>query len=59
MDNPLFLPKGSVRAMIALAVVAGTITMCFVRTTVPEGLIGIAGIIIGFYFGSRTKKEMK
>ena len=53
-DEPLGLPKGSVRALIALALV---ITMCViagVKNEIPNEILGIVGIIIGFYFGVRT-----
>ena len=53
-NQPLFLPSGSVRALIALALV---ITMCViagVRSEIPNEILGIVGIIIGFYFGVRT-----
>ena len=53
-DEPLGLPEGSVRALIALALV---ITMCAIAGVtgeIPEEILGIVGIIIGFYFGTRT-----
>lgn len=45
IDQPLYLPEGSVRSIIALALVGSFIA----------GLIDIelAGIAVGFYFGSK------
>ena len=48
LDNqePLWMPKGSVRAIIALTVVAAYIA----------GLIDLelAGVVVAFYFAART-----
>jgi hypothetical protein len=44
-DKPLYLPKGSVRAVIALGVVGA-----YVVGQVTEE---IALLVLGFYFGSR------
>jgi hypothetical protein len=47
--QPLGLPKGSVRALIALGVVTGALA----------GLAGakeLALMIVGFYFGSKVPK---
>lgn len=52
--EPLGLPKGSVRALIALMLV---ITFCVtgaVTKIIPQELITLVGVIVGFYFGSKA-----
>ena len=46
--TPLFLPNGSVRSILALAVVGAFLV----------GAIGpnVALVVLGFYFGSRASK---
>lgn len=46
IDHPLWLPPGSVRSLLALAVVGAYI----------GGLVTIevATLVLGFYFGART-----
>ena len=48
-DQPLWLPQGSVRAVLALSVVAA-----FVASLVP---IEVATLVLGFYFGVRPSGE--
>jgi len=56
---PLGMPEGSVRAMIALFVVAvivlGYIAAIFTGFVFPAELLAIAGLVIGYYFGTREK----
>ena len=59
----LALPQGSVRSMLALTVVGSFVVfLVFGGSALPEGarfteivaaLTGVAGTIIGFYFGSK------
>lgn len=54
-DEPLGLPKGSVRAIIALAIVAASVIAFFTgNDTAAKTMSPIAATIIGFYFGTRT-----
>jgi hypothetical protein len=53
-QQPLGLPQGSVRALIALTVVTGTIALLVLERPTPEWLQGGFFTLIGFYFGSRT-----
>ena len=55
--EPLWLPKGSVRAIIALAVVGAGIGMFAIKGNIPEALVGIIGMIVGFYFGKKAGEE--
>lgn len=53
-NEPLGLPHGSVRAILALMVVGATVGAYALSGQVAEGLIGIAGMVIGYYFGTRS-----
>ena len=47
--NPLWLPAGSVRSILAMGIVATTMAL-FINGTAPDGLVAIAGAIVGYYF---------
>jgi len=52
---PLFLPPGSIRAILALGV---TFTVCYSYLTIgqiPTGLSELAFLAWGIYFGQRIK----
>ncbi len=51
-DNPLFMPAGSVRALIAMAVVCAFIAVC-IQTGNTEALAVIATMVAKDYFESR------
>lgn len=53
-DEALWLPKGSVRAVMALALIGGSIYLALVTNDLTT-LIGLAGAAVGYYFGG--KKE--
>jgi len=53
--EPLGLPRGSVRAILAMAVVGGTMFIYLWKGEVPDWLISAFGTGFGFYFGSRAK----
>jgi hypothetical protein len=56
-DWPLGLPRGTVRALLALVIVFGSIAFLALSTAIPDrykfpdALTGILGAILGFYFG--------
>lgn len=54
-EQPLGLPKGSVRAIIALGVVLSAVYMLARGKLDPETFVMITAVITGFYFVS--KKE--
>jgi hypothetical protein len=56
---PLWLPKGSVRALIALGVVASTILIAITQQSVPEVLGTLAGVVVTFYFKDRERAQEK
>lgn len=51
--QPLWLPAGSVRAVLALVVIGGAIVMQVAVGAVPEWLQPLAGAAFGYYFGAR------
>ncbi len=55
-ENPLFLPPGSIRAIIALALIGGTIYAYITDpSNVPEGLTTLASMVVTFYFVTKSK----
>lgn len=56
-NEPLGLPRGSVRAMLALIVTLAMIVLAAVKTDINQilagGISGAFGTIIGLYFGER------
>ncbi len=46
----LWLPPGSVRAILALVVVLAVVAATFLRGSVPETLSTMSGMVIVFYF---------
>ena len=58
-QNPLWMPEGSVRALLALGVVGVVLgALVFapsVKDIVVTALVGFANLVLGFYFGSRKK----
>jgi hypothetical protein len=56
-DWPLGLPRGTVRAVLALVIVFGSVALLAISMSVPEiykfpdAMVGILGAILGFYFG--------
>ncbi len=56
-DKPLGLPKGSVRALLALGIAFSAIYVYITKDAIPEGLITLAGAVIAFYFGTKSGSE--
>jgi len=52
-EYPLFLPQGSVRAMLALGLVYGVTYMISQGIGFPEYIKDAMFVVIGFYFGTR------
>ena len=46
----LFLPKGSVRAIIALVLVLPMSIAMFYQVKIPEGMYALAGMAVTWYF---------
>jgi len=57
-EEPLGLPKGSVRALIAIAITVSVVVAMFLGIEVPGEVFGFTASIIGFYFGARAAEEI-
>jgi len=55
IPEPLFLPKGSVRAIVTIAIALTCWILFFVGKEVPSYLLSLLLAIIGYYFGFRMK----
>ena len=55
-DNPLKLPKGSVRALLALLIWAGIFILLMMNRMVPGEIWIAGGMIAAFYFGIRANQ---
>ena len=56
--GPLWLPYGSVRAIIALSVLFGVISAMFRGVVVPDAMEMAFGVIIGLYFSQSANAEI-
>lgn len=54
---PLFLPVGSVRAILALGLIGISGLLMTQGVEVPEWLYSSVVMILGFYFGARNGKN--
>lgn len=54
IDAPLYLPKGSIRAILALSLIGTLMYVVVVGYEVPDALLGLVGAVIGFYFGGKN-----
>jgi hypothetical protein len=50
LDNPLYLPKGSVRALLALIVVGAGVLGLLLNKLSVEHFLMISSVIMAFYF---------
>lgn len=57
-EFPLGLPKGSVRAILALVIVIAAIAGVFLLPADAAGLLlALAGVVTTAYFGERNREE--
>ena len=57
LSNPLFLPPGSIRAIIGLVLVVGTVYAYLTDpSNVPEGLTTLTSAVIVFYYKSKEQR---
>ena len=57
LDQPLWLPEGSVRAIITLVIVAASVIAVLTGCELPEWLVAAATLVVGFYFGTRKTTD--
>ena len=55
IPEPLFLPRGSIRALVTIAMALSCWILIFTGRDVPGYLLGLLLTIIGYYFGFRKK----
>lgn len=55
--EPLWLPKGSVRSLLALGVVGASVAAVFVSDSAAERLLPLAGVAFVYYFEARNKGD--
>jgi hypothetical protein len=53
--HPLWLPRGSIRALITLSVAGLAWTQVFQQREIPHFLLGLLLTLIGYYFGVRRE----
>ena len=54
-ENPLWMPKGSVRAILAMIIVSGSMALFALKRLDPETFMMVTAIVVGYSFVS--KKE--
>jgi hypothetical protein len=52
-NEPLWMPRGSVRAIVALMLVATVCAAAILQRGVPDWLIAIVGSVVTFYYTKR------
>jgi hypothetical protein len=57
VPEPLFLPRGSIRAAVGIATGLYCWAMVFAGLKVPGALLSLILAVLGYYFGFRTKDE--
>lgn len=57
--EPLFLPKGSVRAIIALVMTTFVCTSLFYQIALPEYIVVVWSGTVGYYFAGRLTSNDK
>lgn len=57
--QPLFLPKGSIRAILILIITGWILTSIWYEKNVPETIIILWSGAIGWYFGGRIDELKK
>jgi hypothetical protein len=53
-SQPLWLPKGSVRAILALVVVVAYVARFLGGTVEPVDFLPLVTLVIGYYFGQKA-----
>lgn len=53
-SEPLFLPKGSIRAILAIVSTTFVCTALFFSISIPEWFIVVWSGIVGLYFAGRS-----
>ena len=54
--EPLGLPTGSVRALIALSIIIFSMVFFMMYQKFPTELVSLMGVVVGYYFGARNSE---
>lgn len=54
---PLYMPKGSIRALVSLAMIGSCWLMVVLDRPLPSTLMSLILAVIGYYFGFRTRAK--
>jgi len=57
--DPLNMPEGSVRAILALLLTVGILIYVLAYDQFPGELISVLGVVVGFYFGQRLNENTR
>jgi hypothetical protein len=58
-DQPLYMPKGSVRAILTLIITIFICVAFFLKIALPEYIVVAWSGLIGWYFAGRTTADSK
>jgi len=53
VTKPLWMPRGSVRAMLALTAMGGSVYAVLQGMALPGWMIAVVGTVVAFYFSAR------
>jgi len=56
-EHPFFLPKGSIRALLAVILVAGSLVCVIMEIQNAEAIHTLTGVAVTHYFNARGKIE--
>ncbi len=54
MQQALWMPEGSIRAVMSLVVLGAVIWFTYTKILEPAVFTGIAGVVVTSYFGARA-----
>lgn len=53
--QPLWLPQGSVRAILAIALIVSAVALAFAGKVDPAKIVELAVLVAAFYFAARPR----
>lgn len=56
-NEPLGLPRGSVRALLAIIIVGAGVAGLLMGRVMPEWFLGVLLLVLGLYFGNRATTD--
>lgn len=54
-NQPLFCPRGSVRAVLAITVTFAAMLLAFLNAEMFRMTLPLCALVVGYYFGRREK----